>query len=63
MNTNKMTMAELPDAVEAYANAGFDPDAMRPLMDLLQEQTDYYQKRFWNEVAIVKLWKETMIDA
>lgn len=44
---NKMTIAELPEAVDAYAASGFDPEAMRGLMDLLEQQTDYYQKRFW----------------
>jgi len=48
--TTKMTIAELPEAVEAYAASGFDPDAMRNLMDLLQDQTDYYQNRFWKMV-------------
>lgn len=50
MNTTKMTIAELSEAVEAYTESGFDPNAMRPLMDLLQDQTDYYQKRFWKMV-------------
>ena len=45
--TTKMTMNELPEAVEAYAASGFDPEAMRPLMELLEKQTDYYQGRFW----------------
>jgi len=45
--TTKMKMAELPEAVQAYADAGFDPQAMRSLMDLLQEQTQFIQDRFW----------------
>ena len=50
MNTNKMTIAELPEAVEAFVNSGFDADEMRTLMNLIQDQTDYYQKRFWKMV-------------
>jgi hypothetical protein len=45
--TTKIKMAELPEAVQVYAEAGFDPQAVRPLMDLLQEQTQYIQDRFW----------------
>jgi hypothetical protein len=47
MYTDKMTIAELPEAVQVYASSGFDPNKMRPLMELIQKQTDYYQKRFW----------------
>jgi len=53
--TNKMTLSELPEAVEVYANSGFDPNAMRPLMNLLQEQTDYIQNRFWRMADLEKL--------
>ena len=45
--TNTIKMAELQEAVDFYASTGFDPDQARPLMDLLQAQTDYIQKRFW----------------
>ena len=45
--STKMKMAEIPEAVQAYADAGFDPGAMRPLMDLLQQQTETVQARFW----------------
>ena len=50
MNTTKMTIAELPEAVEAFISSGCDADQMRTLMDLLQAQTDYYQMRFWKMV-------------
>lgn len=46
MNT-KMIMAELPEAVAMYAASGYNPDACRPLINLIEAQTDYYQKRFW----------------
>jgi len=52
--TRKMKMAELDEAVTFYASVDFDPDQARPLMDLLQEQTEYYQRRFWNEVEIIR---------
>lgn len=47
---NKQTpisLKELPDAVAAFANADFDHDRMRSLMNLLEQQTPYIQKRFW----------------
>lgn len=53
MNT-KMTIAELTEAVQAFAAADFDAEAMRPLMDLVESQTDYYQKRFWNMVDAIR---------
>lgn len=45
--TRKMKMAEVPEAVQAFSDSGFDPEAMRPLMDLLQEQSETIQARFW----------------
>lgn len=45
--TNKITLKELPDAARAFADADFDADRMRSLMNLLLEQTPYIQKRFW----------------
>jgi hypothetical protein len=45
--TEKMTIAELPEAVQVYAAANFDPRDARPLMELLFKQTDYIQKRFF----------------
>lgn len=54
MIKDKMLLAELPEAVATFAASGYDPDAMRPLMDLLQKQTDYYQGRFWTLVYAMK---------
>lgn len=54
MYTDKMTMSELPEAAAVFAASGYDADAMRPLMDLLQKQTDYYQKRFWTLIDAMK---------
>ena len=51
MYTRKMTIAELPEAVEAFISSGCDADQMRTLMDLIQVQTDYYQNRFWKMVG------------
>jgi hypothetical protein len=50
MYTDTVKMAELPELVGAYASSDFNPDQMRPLMDLIQRQTDYIQKRFWKMV-------------
>ena len=47
MTQSKMTIAELNDAVQAYVTAKQRGNEMPALMELLQQQTDYYQKRFW----------------
>lgn len=47
MNSYRITMKELPEAVAAFAAVDFDHNQMRTLMDLLQMQTPYIQKRFW----------------
>ena len=60
MTKTKMTMAELPVAVAIYAASGYDPVAMKPLMDLLQQQTDYYQKRFWT--LVVKMYDNKQVN-
>jgi hypothetical protein len=49
MNTTVKT-TELNEAVAAFADSGFDAQAMRPLMELIEGQTDYIQKRFWKMV-------------
>jgi hypothetical protein len=66
MNSKPLTLKELPEAVTTYMeirerladlawSKTFEREAehnhMNRLMDLMQEQTDYMQKRFWNEVA------------
>lgn len=47
MPTNTLKMAELQEAVDFYASVDFDPNQARPLMELVERQTDYIQKRFW----------------
>ena len=47
MQTEKMTIAELTEAVQVYVGAKKQGVEMPALMELLQKQTDYYQKRFW----------------
>lgn len=47
MAQSKMTIAELNEAVQVYVNAKQLGLEMPALMELLQQQTDYYQKRFW----------------
>lgn len=44
---NTLKMAELQEAVDFYASVDFDPNQARPLMELVERQTDYIQKRFW----------------
>lgn len=47
MTQSKMTIAELNEAVQVYVAAKQQGLEMPALMELLQEQTDYYQSRFW----------------
>ncbi len=47
---NTLKTTEIEEAVSAFVASGFDPDAMRPLMKLIEGQTDYVQKRFWKLV-------------
>jgi len=64
MNTNtktsKVTLKELPELLDAYLSfktAGDNFNSMRSLMNLLQEQTPFIQKRFWALVdAQVGAW-------
>lgn len=50
MITNTVKMAELPELVGAYAASDFDPNQMRRLIELIERQTDFIQKRFWKMV-------------
>jgi hypothetical protein len=50
MYTDTIKTTELAEAVQAFADGGYDGQAMRPLMELLERQTDYIQKRFWKMV-------------
>lgn len=54
MKNAKMTISELPEAAAMFAASGYDADSMRSLMDLLQDQTEYYQKRFWTLIDAMK---------
>lgn len=47
MENQKMLISELNEAVQVYVNAKQLGLEMPALMQLLQKQTDYYQKRFW----------------
>jgi hypothetical protein len=42
--------SEIPEAVAAFAASGFDTDEMRSLMTLVENQSEYVQKRFWKLV-------------
>jgi len=48
--TNTLKTNEIWEAVAAFEASGFDPEAMRPLMELIESQTEYVQKRFWKLV-------------
>ena len=47
---NKLKTTEIREAAQAYIASGFDSNAMRPLMKLVERQTPYIQKRFWKIV-------------
>ena len=47
MKTDTIKMTELPELVSVYASSNFDPSEMRGLIELIERQTDYIQKRFW----------------
>lgn len=47
MENQKMLISELNEAVQVYVNAKQLGLEMPALMQLLQNQTHYYQKRFW----------------
>lgn len=49
-----MRIAELNEAVQVYVNAKQHGLEMPALMELLQRQSDYFQKRFW-KLADAKL--------
>ena len=54
MKNEKMRIAELNEAVQVYVNAKQHGLEMPALMELLQCQSDYFQKRFW-KLADAKL--------
>lgn len=47
MANKRMTLAELPEAVNAYLQGKAQGERMWPLMELLQKQTPAYQTKFW----------------
>lgn len=51
---NTLKTTEINEAVAAFASSGFDADEMRPLMNLIEGQTEYIQKRFWKLVDEAK---------
>ena len=54
MQKYKMTTREINEAVQVYVNAKQLGLEMPALMDLLQRQTDAFQKKFW-KLADAKL--------
>ncbi len=49
MNTTLKT-TEIAEAAQVFIESGCDAQAMRPLMELLEAQTEYVQNRFWKIV-------------
>ena len=47
---NTLKTTEIAEAAQVFIESGCDAQAMRPLMELLEAQTDYVQKRFWKIV-------------
>lgn len=45
--TSKVTLKELPELVDAYLSFKAAGDDISRLMDLVQDQTHYMEKRFW----------------
>ena len=58
MKESKLKTTEVRDAAQAFIAAGFDSDKMRSLMNLVQRQTPYIQKRFWKIVDEAKALTE-----
>jgi hypothetical protein len=50
MLENRIKTTQIKYAADAYIASGYDADKMRDLMNLLQIQTPYIQKRFWKIV-------------
>jgi hypothetical protein len=48
--TNILKTTEIAEAAQVFIQSGYDADEMRNLMNLLENQTDYVQKRFWKIV-------------
>lgn len=45
--TNKITLVELPELVDAYLAQRAAGEEARGLLNLIQIQTSYMEKRFW----------------
>lgn len=48
--TNHLKTTEIAEAADAFIASGLDEDGMRPLLELIEAQTEYVQKRFWKIV-------------
>jgi hypothetical protein len=49
MNTNLKT-SEIAEAARVFIESGYDVEGLRSLIELVEDQTDYVQKRFWKIV-------------
>lgn len=60
--TNKLSLKELPVAVQAYFDLK-DTHVFSPLMELIQQQTPYMQKRYFNMVDALRIERDAKLDA
>ena len=47
---NTLKTTEIAEAAQVFIESGCNAQAMRPLMELLEAQTEYVQNRFWKIV-------------
>lgn len=48
--SNHLKTTEIQEAADAFISSGYDIEQMRNLINLIEAQTDYVQKRFWKLV-------------
>jgi len=58
----KISIKELPVAVQAYFDL-YNTDRFRQLMDLIQEQTPYMQKRYFKLVDAKRIERDAKVGA
>lgn len=48
--SNHLKTTEIAEAAQVYINSGYDTEGLRNLINLIEAQTEYVQKRFWKLV-------------
>lgn len=59
---SRLTLQELPAAVDAYFDL-VGTTYFRGLMELIQAQTPYIQKRYFNMVDALRIERDAKLDA